>query len=297
MASQTQERYEDDRLAQVAIKAGLLYQLAPTWDILDYDRIDETFVPWAQASMAVIRPWRQASADQAVASYTSDRRLYVPPRLADTPGPRVEFSNSRDTSTSPSPTLGRAPTRRTRNIDNVVSVDWAGADRAAERSLLVTGPGELKKQVKRGVLREQALEKAKAKVFAAAARQVLNGGRDVTQDMVDADEAALGWVRVTDGDPCAFCALLSSRGPVYKTEGTASFSAHDDCACIAKPVFSRKAPWPGRAREFRALYDEKVFGKFGGTTPGFKMPDGVRAFRRFYEAEQRERAKKREVAA
>jgi len=282
VSAQAQQRYEDDRLAQVAIKAGFLAALDPTWGILDYDRIDETYVPWAQESMKVIRPYRQEAADQALASYNSDRRLYVPASHADTLAPKVEFTNSRDSTAEPTGRAFKVTDRRKRLPGDVLNIDWAHDDRAAERSLLVTGPAELKKQIKRGILREQALKAAKAKVFGAASRQVLNGGRDLIQDVVEADPAALGWIRVTDGDPCAFCALLSSRGPVYKTEQTAGFIAHDNCACIPKPVFSKKAPWPGRSREFRALYQEKVFQQYSGKA-------AIRAFGRFYDAERRDK--------
>lgn len=292
MASLAQQRYEDDRLAQVAIKAGFLAAVEPTWDLLDYDNIDETFAPWAQATMGVIRPWRQASADQSVASYSSDRRLYVPPRLADTSTPRVEFVNSRDSATEPTGRAFKVTNNRRLKDADIVKVDWANRDRAAERSLLVTGPGELKKQVKAGVPQRRAMQKAKAKVLGAASRQVLNGGRDVTQDLVEADDAAVGWIRVTDGDPCAFCALMASRGPVYKSDAADSggFEAHDNCACIAKPVFSRKAPWPGRAREFRALYDDLVYKKYSGKA-------ALHAFEHFYRAERRQKALVKAAAA
>lgn len=40
----------------------------------------------------------------------------------------------------------------------------------------------------------------------------------------------LGYARVLAGEVnCAFCAMLASRGAVYKTEQTAGFEAHDNC--------------------------------------------------------------------
>lgn len=109
---------------------------------------------------------------------------------------------------------------------------------------------------------------------AAAVRLALNGGRGMIMEAVEADPVALGWIRVTDGDPCAFCALLSSRGPAYKSQATASFQAHDSCACTAEPVYDRNTEWPGRAREFRDLYNRAA------KNSGF---DPVYAFRRAYE--------------
>ena len=109
---------------------------------------------------------------------------------------------------------------------------------------------------------------------AAAVRLVLNGGRGTLVDAVEADPVALGWIRVTDGDPCAFCALLASRGPTFKSQGSAGFQAHDSCACTAEPVYDRNTEWPGRNREWADLYSEVAQGQ----------PNPLNAFRRAYEA-------------
>lgn len=109
---------------------------------------------------------------------------------------------------------------------------------------------------------------------AAAVRLALNGGRGMLVDAVEADPVALGWIRVTDGDPCAFCALLASRGPTFKSRGSAGFQAHDSCACTAEPVYDRNTEWPGRNREWADLYSEVAQGQ----------PDPLNAFRRAYEA-------------
>lgn len=108
---------------------------------------------------------------------------------------------------------------------------------------------------------------------AAAVRLVLNGGRGTLVDAVEADPVAIGWIRVTDGDPCAFCALLASRGPTFKSQGSAGFQAHDSCACTAEPVYDRNTEWPGRNREWADLYSEVAQGQ----------PDPLNAFRRAYE--------------
>lgn len=108
---------------------------------------------------------------------------------------------------------------------------------------------------------------------AAAVRLALNGGRGMLVDAVEADPVALGWIRVTDGDPCAFCALLASRGPTFKSRGSAGFQAHDSCACTAEPVYDRNTEWPGRNREWADLYSEVAQGQ----------PDPLNAFRRAYE--------------
>jgi len=67
---------------------------------------------------------------------------------------------------------------------------------------------------------------------------VLAGGRQTITTAVQDDRKALGWGRVTGGDPCTFCRMLASKGPVYKSERSAEFDAHDHDACTPEPLFS-----------------------------------------------------------
>jgi hypothetical protein len=103
------------------------------------------------------------------------------------------------------------------------------------------------------------------------ARVVLDGGRTTTLDTVRADPAAIGWFRVTDGDPCAFCALLASRGVVYKKD-TVDFKAHNDCGCSGAPAFSRDQALPDIAREAADVYANRGSG------------DAMTAFRKAWAA-------------
>lgn len=71
----------------------------------------------------------------------------------------------------------------------------------------------------------------------------------------------LAWARVLVGEVnCPFCAMLASRGAVYKSERTAGFQAHSagptgggDCDCVATLVMKDK-PWEGE-REAAFLQD------------------------------------------
>ena len=75
-------------------------------------------------------------------------------------------------------------------------------------------------------------------VTGAAIRHAGAAGIDVIKDAAAADPAATGWARVHTGlkPPCAFCAMLISRGPVYSRDG-AGFAAHNGCSCRPSPVF------------------------------------------------------------
>ena len=138
------------------------------------------------------------------------------------------------------------------------------------RNLRITGPGHAGTALYRGY----------ADVFASTfsnlegemSRNVLNGGRGATLNTMNADRTAVGWVRITDGNPCAFCAMLASRGPAYRSARSGSFKAHPRCGCTAKPVFSKEDPWPERNQRFREQWD--------ATTKGYSGNDALNAFRR-----------------
>ena len=75
----------------------------------------------------------------------------------------------------------------------------------------------------------------------SAMRHTLNGGRRVIRGQVLDDGSAWGWARVTDADPCEFCKMLASRGPVYKSARSAGrvdlHRYHDGCGCNVVPLF------------------------------------------------------------
>jgi hypothetical protein len=133
---------------------------------------------------------------------------------------------------------------------------------------------------------EQAKETALTRTSGSISRHVLNGGRETILRSVAEDREALGWGRVTDGDPCAFCAMLAGRGPVYQ-EDTVGFEAHDECGCGAEPVYYRDAPWPGRSREFHDMYNEALLqARQDGTMATGTSNDLLNTFRRFYDRQR-----------
>lgn len=113
-------------------------------------------------------------------------------------------------------------------------------------------------------------------------RQILNGGRTTLVDTVRNDRKARGYTRVTDGAPCAFCALLAGRGPVYNSEASADFHAHGKCGCTAEPVYFTDAPWSPSAAKWDSLYSEAAKA-VPRSTPDWSA-EVRREFRRRYEA-------------
>lgn len=127
-------------------------------------------------------------------------------------------------------------------------------------SLYVTGEGAMRKAVAAGKTPAAAKRSAFVQASGSMSRHIFSGGRETLALSTASDRAAGRWSRVTGDAPCAFCAMLASRGPVYLTEETGSFKAHDHCTCWGEPHYEG-AEWPGRAREFRRLWNKHAKGE------------------------------------
>lgn len=129
-----------------------------------------------------------------------------------------------------------------------------------QSSLSATGIAAFYRAVNGGQSPRLAKNTAAVTVSGSASRLVTSGGRETVGRSIEEDGRALGYIRVTDGDPCHFCAMLASRGPVYKTAATAGDprsagkSFHDHCGCSSAPVFTGSdEAW---ARESDELSDQ-----------------------------------------
>jgi hypothetical protein len=169
---------------------------------LDKSRLDETFPGWLRAMTLLVTNYHGQS------SFGGGNVLPGDARAGAAVAPPRE----------PDQAGARAPPQ-----------EWLN------RAFGFSGPGMLSQG--HGAARHGAVHDA-----GHAARIALDGGRTTTLDTVKADPVAVGWYRVTDGDPCAFCALLASRGVVYKEFDTVDLTAtqvHNDCGCFGAPAFSR----------------------------------------------------------
>lgn len=140
-------------------------------------------------------------------------------------------------------------------------------------------PEFLAKTMRRYLVGLEDPNRAQASVVqtaAAVVRHTEQAGREGMISSVQADPAALGWARVArGGHTCAFCTLLVSRGPVYKTEATGAFRSHPACDCIAVPVYDRNS-WFGR-EQFTAAEQLYVSATSGEA-------DKLNAFRRAFDS-------------
>jgi hypothetical protein len=166
--------------------------------------------------------------------------------------------------------------------DSLVRLAKAPDSEWVSRALGFAGPGMLSRDTARP-------NTALSTTLGTAARIALDGGRSTLAATVEADPAALGWYRVTDGDPCAFCALVASRGIVYKDEGTAGrdansqftgsglFKYHNDCGCIAAAAFARDQELPALSAKAAEVYKSRGSG------------DALVAFRKAWNDHQKPR--------
>ncbi|MEU0674477.1 hypothetical protein ABZ330_16555 [Streptomyces sp. NPDC006172] len=137
-------------------------------------------------------------------------------------------------------------------------------------------------------LREEAHQQAGARQAAAAERVAMNGARSTVWNHMQRDRRVLGYIRLSrTGTPCGWCAMLISRGPVYRSQSSAEYADgdryHDNCHCYAEPVFSREQYASSSAYELNRRYEEL----WPKVTRGLSGKAAVSAWRRFIRQEQK----------
>jgi hypothetical protein len=135
---------------------------------------------------------------------------------------------------------------------SVIRLAQKPAEEWLTRAFGYAGPGMLSRDTARPGT-------ALSTTLGTASRIALDGGRSTVLNTVQHDPVAVGWYRVTDGQPCAFCALLAARGVVYKKD-TAGFQAHNDCGCSGAPAFSHGQQLPEISRVAAQVYTERGSG-------------------------------------
>ncbi|MEX2375022.1 MAG: hypothetical protein WD942_05470 [Dehalococcoidia bacterium] len=218
---------ERHRTAQLALRALALRHVLAIWPAFDMEDAARSWPPVEAAMLAVIGEQRAVSASLAAGYFREFRRAEGVGGVA-TP---------------------------------VLAAFDAGASARARTSLEVTGYVTTERL--RALKHPDPGKVALVRISGVVPRHVLDGGRETLLRSVHADRRALGWARATSGDPCSFCAMLASRGPVYR-ERTGDFQSHDHCACGLEPVYRRDQEWPQRSREYQRAWREATAGLSGG---------------------------------
>jgi hypothetical protein len=238
------------RVDQIALRALFLRELMRLWPLLNPARLDATGARWLALAVELVLSYRERAQRRAIDYYTAIRR--------------------HETGANPPDWL-----HPSRVAHTLATLDVGPKVGAIRTSLAVTAPLGIRYRVNsRGMTPAAAAKLAFVDVSGAASRHVLNGGRDLVLAAAERDTLAEGFARVTGATPCDFCAMLASRGPEYKTRGTATattgrstrgegFRYHDHCMCTVEPVFDKQGPWPGKAREYEALWADSTAGLSG----------------------------------
>lgn len=143
------------------------------------------------------------------------------------------------------------------------------------RAFGYSGPGMLQRDTARP-------NTALSTTLGTASRIVRSGADRTISATAEADPVALGWYFHTDGDPCFWCALIASRGVVFKGDsfeasdrqfiGDGTAKIHNGCGCVLAPVFSKTQQLPDINREAAEVYRNRGDG------------DALNAFRRAWES-------------
>jgi hypothetical protein len=225
---------------QAAIRAATLRDVLALWPLLNKASIDASAPAYLTAVRALVRDRRRMAALTASAYYAAYR---------NTEGAETTYT----------------PLMFAEIVDEVL-----------ETALRVTGPVAFKRAIANGKAVETASSLALVQQVGAVSRLVLDGGRSTLVGNMAKDRQAVGWQRVTDGNPCHFCAMLASRGAVYRDKRTAGFDLsgeryHDSCGCTVEPMFSYDAPLLPSTQKYSELWKSSTAGKSG--------KDAISAFR------------------
>ncbi len=99
--------------------------------------------------------------------------------------------------------------------------------------------------------RNEAYLRTMGELATRAHLDVMAAGRETVQ------ESSVRWRRVTDGNPCGFCAMLASRGPVYTSAAAAG-------GVVGRGMEKSKAKRPGSAKGVKARGRASLGGQYHG---------------------------------
>lgn len=238
---------ERHRVEQLELKARALRDLQRLWRTVDPTNLERTIDGFANAAAVLIYEWREESIETS-ARYVDELR-------------RAEGAGGAITVM-----VGDGPSHA-ELVASIRGAALAGIVRARRRGQSV----------------EAAARGGFVRASGTASALFLAGGREAVASAIHGDDQAVAWMRVTSGDPCEFCAMLASRGPVFTTAKAAAEPFHDHCGCTVEPVYDRRAAedrstWPEATARFREIWDHMT----GGAD--VDAGGGLAAFRRGLEA-------------
>ncbi|GAB7185923.1 hypothetical protein ATKI12_5754 [Kitasatospora sp. Ki12] len=302
---------------QARLGSGLAARSLSAWSRVSPRSLVDTGGVWLASTLALVRQERARSREVAAAFYRLQRAVETGHTVAPLHGGydahtvrlgdlRAEWAQLAGTAAEHRDDDGRPVV-----LDPFIwpEADDEAHDDAARTSLAVTGPVRAGQALDRltadldgrldapAFLAEldQAMGDAGAVAAGAADREALRGGRDLVAAASRVDRRVLGWARVTDDNPCSWCAMLASRGAVYKSRESAALKDSDDlpadpedverfhamCHCQTVPVYSRALFISDEAKAYREEWQT--------VTKGLRGTKAMAAWRRHHGAKRRTR--------
>ncbi|SKZ83727.1 Uncharacterised protein [Mycobacteroides abscessus subsp. abscessus] len=276
--------------------------LALLWPILSYGNLSQTTPVWVHATTLEIEKQFRFSEDLAF-EYVQAARWSVKPDAPALekiptafPTEDVQLAMHVTGPYAIKAKVGDAPPEGV-VVDDVMSQARTNTTGVGVKHAMNGGRGEVQQQIRaefeQAVVAENTAKKAGASVTDLSARR--------------ADRKAIGYARMTDDDPCYFCAILASQGATYLNEhsfdlsnskvrdikrngqivahrpfvGDGPVKVHDHCRCQLRPVYRKADEMDERANYF--LEQWKKFG-VGGKGDDGVYRNAMQNFRRSYVA-------------
>ena len=135
----------------------------------------------------------------------------------------------------------------------------------------------------------KAIEEAAKAGSSRADTLVMSAGRGVVDYAYNSDRRLLMYARGTSSNPCAFCAMLASRGFIYWSASSASStyrdgamrSYHDNCHCFPIARWVESSELPALNKFFQAEWPKVTASHKGSTAK-------LNAWRRWLNNKRRE---------
>lgn len=303
------------QLALAKLGAEVAIDLLGLWSRgIDAARIDATAPSWLSRAERVIQEKRAQARDLGMSYYRLTRAIATGFTVADPARPgegRATLSQLREdfidrlvdadvpigTFAVPAQAAAGTEVVEVEDIgftsDDETAIEADAAQEAVE-NLTANGTENLRRKVRIidrresaesvDARRDEARNQAGAAQAATGARIAMNAARSRLWELAKMDGRVVAYARVsTTGTPCGWCAMLISRGAVYKSAQSAEFNDgdlyHDNCRCVAVPVYSlaqaRESSLFDMNREYDRLWDEVI------RKPGYSGKDAVSVWRKF----------------
>lgn len=268
---------------QENIAAQLAVALYPLWSLVRFQELDDSMPMWLASVLPRVKTAFLQS-QRVGAVFAQNARFATLPTAEPFPisVPDVEQPVGLSAGAFSMPDLG--PGEATPVFD-------AFDPQRVATSLTIEADYKTKQQMPGP--EEDLMHNALVRSSGVAVKETVDGSRGVTNNFLQRDKRVIGYARVTDSNPCYFCALLASRGAFYgkdsfldtnstfdpHSSGPKDLPAdwvpakvHNNCKCTLRPVYSKSSGMDAAAQYYRNAWNK---------TPGKNNAVQINNFRKW----------------